>query len=247
MAWVDEGTTSDGIVERGLVVEVDGRTVPGVTWSPVDGADRLVLLGHGGSTHKRVEYLVEVARGLAGAGIGSLAIDGPGHGDRSIEIDDDELATTDDEVARDRERFTLRWVRGGGTAGVVADWQGALDFVESEHGARPTGWWGLSMGTMMGLPVAATDPRIQVAVLGLMGVWGPNRNDLAHLAGQVTCPLRFLVQWDDEVVPRESCLDLYDKLGSSRKTLHANPGPHAEVPTFEVVSSIQYLARHLGR
>ena len=40
------------------------------------------LLGHGGTTHKKADYIMVVAGLLAGKGIASLAIDGPGHGDR---------------------------------------------------------------------------------------------------------------------------------------------------------------------
>ena len=103
------------------------------------------------------------------------------------------------------------------------------------------------MGTMMGLPVCAADERVAVAVLGLMGFWGPNKQDLIRLAPELSIPLQFLVQWDDEVVPRDRCLELFDALGSERKTLHANPGLHSSVPTFEVQSSVQYLADQLAK
>jgi hypothetical protein len=32
----------------------------------------------------------------------------------------------------------------------------------------------------------------------------------------------------------------------SEKTLHANPGKHADMPSFETDSSLQFFARHLG-
>ena len=48
---------------------------------------------------------------------------------------------------------------------MLSDWHDALDFIENELGARLTGWWGLSMGIVMGLPVSATDSRIKVALL----------------------------------------------------------------------------------
>ncbi len=128
---------------------------------------------------------------------------------------------------------------------MLADWRAALDFIEAEEGAKLTGWWGLSMGTMMGLPVTATDDRIRIALLGLMGTWGPNADDLIRLAPEVTCPVRFLMQWDDEIVPRDACLDLYGMLGSVKKTLHANPGAHQAVPRFEFQASADYLDRYL--
>ncbi len=101
------------------------------------------------------------------------------------------------------------------------------------------------MGTMMGLPVTATDSRIRVALLGLMGTWGPNGEDLKRLAPNVSCPVRFLVQWDDDIIPRDSCLELFDVLGSEKKTLHANPGIHTAVPQAEIASSVEYLDRYL--
>ncbi|MDH3680069.1 MAG: alpha/beta fold hydrolase [Acidimicrobiia bacterium] len=240
MTWNGNDTESAAVRERGFGLEVDGRLVPGVSWQPASGgADRLVLLGHGGTTHKKIDYIEELAAALAAKGIATMAIDGPGHGDRAVD-----LPSSGHES--DQDRFAELWSSGGGTAGMLADWRAALDFIEAEEGPRPTGWWGLSMGTMMGLPVAATDPRIRVAVLGLMGTWGPNGSDLAALAGEVSCPLRFLVQWDDEIVPRDACLELFGLLGTTKKSLHANPGAHAEVPRVEVASSVGYLDRYLG-
>jgi hypothetical protein len=242
MSWTTTEHDGTGVVERDFAVPAafpaagsGVATVAGVYRRPADAEpERLVLLGHGGTTDKRAEYVVEVARLLAERGIASMAIDGPGHGERAAFP----LTGVGDEFAR-------AWESGGGTGGVLADWRTALDFVESECGARPTGWWGLSMGTMMGLPVAATDERIRIAVLGLMGTWGPNGADLARLAPELTCPVRFLVQWDDELVPRERALELFGLLGSGKKTLHANPGAHSAVPRFEVVGSVDYLAHHL--
>ena len=102
------------------------------------------------------------------------------------------------------------------------------------------------MGTMMGLPVTASDKRIKVALLGLMGVWGPNADDLIRLAPQVLCPVRYLLQWDDEIVPLQAGLELFDKLGTTYKTLHVNPGAHAAVPSFEFSDTVDYLDRRLS-
>ena len=62
----------------------------------------------------------------------------------------------------------------------------------------------------------------------------------------MTCPIRFLVQWDDEIVPRDACLELFGLIGSRRKTLHANPGLHSQVPMFEMRESAAYLDKQLG-
>lgn len=233
MSWTAEQSV-DGVVERSFILHRDRSIIPGVAWRPANGpVTRRVLLGHGGTTDKRADYLVAVAHLAAERGFEAVAIDGLGHGDRA----DPALPPT-------FENFTDIWEAGGGTESIVADWRLTLDFVEGENGAHPTAWWGLSMGTMVGLPVCAADDRISVAVLGLMGSWGPNGDDLARLAPTLRTPCRFLVQWDDEVVPRQRCLDLFDLLGSPHKTLHANPGFHSAVPVSEVVSSIGYLHRH---
>jgi hypothetical protein len=51
---------------------------------------------------------------------------------------------------------------------------------------------------------------------------------------------------DDELMPRESGLALFDAFASREKSLHANPGRHAEVPMFEVESSLSFFGRHLS-
>ena len=235
MSWNDNNPAPTDMQEKGFELTVERRTVPGVYWAPDGGSDRLVLLGHGGTTHKKIRYIMLVAELLAAQGIASMAIDGPGHGER-----------LDPTIKPGPDSFTEMWRGGGGHTGMLADWRGALDFIEAEFGARPVGWWGLSMGTMMGLPVTATDNRIKVAQLGLMGGWGPNGKELLALAPEVTCPVRFLVQWDDEVVPRDACFELFAALGTKKKTLHANPGIHQAVPAFEIESSVDYLNRYLN-
>jgi len=163
MSWNGDYGNKKGVQERGFTLAVDGRTVPGVYWTPEnETSERLVLLGHGGTTHKKVEYIAQLASLLVARGISAMAIDQKGANPSDNTLDE----------------FPNMWNEGGGTDAVVADWAAALDFIEAEDGARPTGWWGLSMGTMMGLPVTATDKRIKIALLGLMGGGGVNGADL---------------------------------------------------------------------
>jgi hypothetical protein len=61
----------------------------------------------------------------------------------------------------------------------------------------------------------------------------------------VTIPVQLLLQWDDELISRDSGLALFDAFASRGKTLHANPGRHVDVPAFELDSSAWFFARHL--
>ena len=62
------------------------------------------------------------------------------------------------------------------------------------------------LSAAIGVPLAAAEPRITVAVFGLA-----SHEPLAETAALVTFPVEFLLQWDDELVPRESGLALCDR------------------------------------
>ena len=240
--WGDE-THVDGVRERDFAVAVDGRTVPGVLWLPEGGTGPrpLVLLGHGATRHKRTDYLVALGRRLASDyGFAVAAIDAAGHGERRLPGHDDDLTLFGD--------FLTEWSREGTVDDMVAEWQAAIDAVRDleEVGDGPIGYWGLSMGTIYGVPLVAAEPRIQVAVFGLMGLLGPTRDRLAADAQSIACPVLLIQQWDDSLIPRAEVFELFDALGSLDKRLHAHPGEHAAVPVEEIAFSARFLARHLA-
>ena len=236
MDWRGESTTSKGVTERGFNVAASGRSVPGVLWTPSESADgRLVMLGHGGMADKRAPYILALARWLArDHGVSAFAIDGPGHGERLADG-----AKVD---------FDAAWADPATSDDVVEDWYAALDAVRSEVGNGPLGYWGLSMGTMMGVPVVAAPQgqAVDAALLGLMGLWGANSDRLRADAPRIGCPVRFLLQWDDEIVPRQTALDLFNAIGSSDKALRAHPGRHQDVPPAQMRSSAKFLATGLA-
>ena len=243
MRWTGEADAVDEVTERGFEVEVEGRTVPGILWHPVNGSGPrpLVLLGHGATRHKRIDYLVALGRRLAGDyGFAVAAIDSPGHGDRRAPGHDDDIALF--------SAFLAEWSREGSTDDMVADWKAAIDALRAldEVGDGPIGYWGLSMGTIYGVPLVAADPRVQVAVFGLMGLVGPTRDRMAADAASITCPVLFIQQWDDALIPRAESFQLFDAISSVDKRLHAHPGDHAAVPVEEIVFSARFLARHLA-
>jgi dienelactone hydrolase len=238
-------TSSDGVTEQLFTL----GEIPGVLWTPEDavGARPLILIGHGGGQHKKAPGILNRARRFtAEGGFAVAAIDAPNHGDRP----------KTEEFVRVASEMRAQMAAGEDAAPLVAamhdlladqavaEWQAVITAVqELDHvGAGPVGYVGMSMGCGLGVPLLAAEPRIRAAVLGLLGVHG-----LAETAARVTVPVEFLLQWDDDLVPRDQGLALFDALASAEKTLHANPGKHGEIPRFETDSSLWFFIRHLVR
>jgi dienelactone hydrolase len=249
MRFISE-TIADGVSER-LFTAGD---VPGVLWSPAGAAGPahsrrpLVLLAHGGGQHKKAPNVLGRARRLAATcGFAAAAIDAPGCGDRPRTEEDERF------IAEIRGRMAAGEPVGPQVARynaaqaeqAVPEWRATLDALQAERGLNGpdglVGFWGVSMGSATGVPLAAAEPRITAAVFGLAG-----HETLAAAAARVTIPLLFLLQWDDEQVPRESGLALFDAFASREKSLHANPGRHGDMPMFEVENSLRFLGRHLS-
>lgn len=239
-------TIANGVSER-LFTHGDIR---GALWLPADvaGLLPLVLLSHSGGQHKKTEALVARAhRYVTAAGFAAAAIDAPGHGDRPRTDRDEQLAADVRRRLAAGEPIGTQLARNNAERAVQAapEWQATLDALlelDCFGSEVPVGFWGVSMGCTIGMSFVAADPRISAAVFGLAG-----HETLADTAAKITVPVEFLLQWDDELVPRESGLALFDAFGSQKKTLHANPGRHAEIPTFELGSSECFFTRHLTR
>lgn len=242
VSWVSEEERG-GIRERGFVLERAGRSIPGLIWTAAGAGapDALVLVGHGASGSKRQDYVRTLVRRLVGGGgLAAVAIDGPVHGERRADRGRDGRVTFLD--------FAQAWSTDPTmTDEMVADWRACLDFALAPEAVGPcaVGYWGLSMGTIIGLPLVAAEPRIGAAVFGLMGLTGPTRERITADAPRIACPVLLLTQWDDELFPRDSAFALFDLLGSARKTLHANPGSHGALPGEELAASERFLRRHL--
>ncbi len=249
--------SENGVTERLFDLTVAGERVPAVLWAPqgATGPRPLLLMGHGGSQHKKIGTLAARARQYAQRlGYATLAIDAPGHGDRISREEAERLA-----------REVGARVRGeAGTGGglstamlktmteraqrAVPEWQAALDAVQALDfvgAGGAVGYWGVSMGTAIGVPFLAAEPRIQCAVLGLAGL-RPNAEAFEAAAKAITIPLEFVFQWEDAVAPREHGIALFNAFGSKEKTMHINPGAHVEIPNFEGASWERFYVRHLG-
>ncbi|HUN30703.1 MAG TPA: alpha/beta hydrolase [Trebonia sp.] len=241
--------SSDGVVERDFVV----GEVPGVLWSPVSGPDYapVVLMGHGGGLHKKTPGLVARARDTVTRwGFSVVAIDAPGHGDRPRATEDERARTElgEAQAAGDAGRFESVSVRYATSLArrAVPEWQATLDALRElpEIGAgAPVGYGGgISLGTAIGIPLTAAEPRITAAIFG--GGFFVHEA-LVEAARRITIPVQFLLPWDDEQVDRQSALALFDAFASREKMLHANPGDHRTIRWTGLDE--EFLARHLGR
>lgn len=233
----------DGVVQRDFDIEVAGETVPCVIWAPqaAEGPRPLILMGHGGSQHKKTESLRLRAGNYARQlGWATLAIDAPGHGDR---ISRQQAADLQAQIgARVRGESNAPAMDSGilklmteRAQVAVAEWKAALsavqtiDFVGNHD---QIGYWGVSMGTAFGVPFLAAEPRVKCAVLGLAGL-RPGATEFEVAARHITIPIQFVFQWDDAVATRENGIALFNALGSTHKTMHINPGGHMDIPAWE--------------
>nr|MDT0666807.1 alpha/beta hydrolase [Micromonospora sp. DSM 115978] len=151
--------------------------VPGVFWSPADahGTRPLMLLGHGGGQHKSAPgVLARARRYVTGFGFAVAAIDAPGHGDRPKTAADEEF------TAQLRQRTAAGEPVGALIAHhnaalasqAVPEWKATLDALadlDCVGAGGPVGYWGVSLGSMVGMPFVAAEPRVTAAVFGLVG------------------------------------------------------------------------------
>jgi dienelactone hydrolase len=241
---VTSATSLDGVTEQLFTI----GEIPGVLWTPdgAAGTRPLILMGHGGGQHKKAPGIVARAhRFVTERGFAVTAVDVPNHGERPKNEEFDRIATENHaRIAAGEDSAPLIAALHNLVAKqTVAEWQAVLTSVQElgHVGAGPVGYWGVSMGCGLGIPFVAAEPRVRAAVLGLQA-----SPELAEAAERITVPVQYLVQWDDERVPREHSLAVFDALASAEKTLHANPGKHGDLPRFETDSSLLFFARHLG-
>ena len=248
MEWRAAPVVTMDVWERPFSVRREDEDVPGILWMPAEpaGPVPLVLIGHGGKSHKRNEFDLSVARRFVRHyGIAACSIDAIDHGERGPIID------TGD--GPPQPEYLELWRRHDTFDRMNADWAATLDaLVESgRFDADRIGYWGLSMGTVLGLPFVASEPRVRAALLGACGLAaaGPNPgrfgDRLRADAARVTCPVLFLVQWDDQIFDRAGALELFDLIGAPDKRLHAHPGRHGDVPREAVDAAQAFLAARL--
>jgi alpha-beta hydrolase superfamily lysophospholipase len=242
-------TSSNGVLERDFTL----GEITGVLWAPAAGVEHapLVLMGHGGGLHKKTPSQVARAHHHVSAhGFAVAAIDAPGHGDRPRTAADEQARADLKQAmaAGETERVASITNRYGAALAqrAVPEWQATLDALQqlpTIGTEAPIGYGGgITLGTGIGIPLTAVEPRITAAIFG--GGFVVDES-LIEAARRITVPVQFLLPWDDEHVDRQSALALFDAFATKEKTLHANPGDHRTVRWFGLDDG--FLARHLGQ
>ena len=221
-------------------IESDKRPITGALWLPESINDQtpLVLCGHGASGNRYQKPIPHLARRFTlEAGCAVLAIDGPVHGLRQV-------------GQGGREALAVEMQRPTFIDDMVAEWLIAVSAIRHVHGLNgPTGYFGLSMGTIFCLPLLAHGGiDFAASAIGLAGSRRAGRSFGERLladAARVNHPVVFLMQLEDELFDRDGYLALFDALASIDKRLHANPGLHPEVPAEEIAYVFEFLQARL--
>jgi len=254
-------SVAKGVAEGCFQLGVGGEMVPGIIWRPehASGPTPVVLIGHGGTQHKRAPNVLALARRFVRhEGFSAVALDAPGHGDRVVDQAAADAARHNLErrIAAGRDGPSVldfspeqakQWVER--TALGVREWKALVDTLQSDGLITDRiGYWGLSMGTAIGLPFVASEPRVTAAVLGLAGLSAQRAGaaTFEQAARSLTVPVLFVFQWDDELMSRQSGLDLFDAIGSADKAMHIHPGGHVGTPLYERDAYDGFFRRHLG-
>ena len=235
--WTDAKDVRDNLT-REFRIRRDGmRDITGAVWLPTVSVEgkTLICCGHGASGNRYQAPISDLAERFVGAQLPVLSLDGPVHGLRQV-------------GDGGRTAFFPEYQRDNSLIDMTDDWSCAIEQVQLEFGVDKLAYFGLSMGSLFGVPLVASRTDVTVAVLGLMGVAPkfPHGETLLTAAAKIDCPILFLMQLEDELFDREGCLKVFDAFASKDKRLHANPGLHPEVPTEEIDCTFDFLLAHIN-
>jgi len=245
LKWIGEAINEDSVIERRFDIENNASIIPGILWTPTrhDHPTPLVLMGHGGSSHKRADRHVLLAYRFAKEfQIASAAIDGPFHGDRvSMPLEPHEYLEKMMKIGVDKV-----------TDNMVNDWLVTWDALSQLDLINPNriAYLGLSMGTRFGIPfLAAAGDQLCCALLGKNGMRAipelTMNSRFRQDAPKIKVPVLFHVQLDDELFPHEGQFELFDLISSHDKCMIAFPGLHGVTTPSAIQMWCKFITDHL--
>ena len=227
-----------GLVEVRFTLAVSAESVPGRLWLP-GGASApvpLVLIQHPGMSSKDDAIVAEPARAWASThGWACLVLDAPGHGERA--------SANPLSALRDPE------AAGALARQFAASVSAIIDEIAARYPLATTGlgYYGYSLGAMLGVAAVAGDGRFRAAVFAAVGTGplsGPAEGAGSHLAALGDVPVRVIAKAPDELISGEATEALFAGL-PGEKDLVTLPGGHFAVGPDVASAAEEWLAAHL--
>jgi len=216
----------------------EGRRVPCLVFTPegTRGQRPVIMLGHGAGGSKDELQMQQIARWFVRReGWAVAAIDGPVHGERRSGAGEVGLEARQQLVRPETyEAMAVDWQRAVDACGELAD-----------VGNQRAAYLGFSMGTVLGVPAVAADPRVRCAVFAIGGVMDGRPNLLSRAAEQIDRPVLMVNQTEDEIFSRESAFRLYDALRGPKR-IFFYPGGHTAVPREAMERMREFLRAQLA-
>ena len=211
---------------------------PGRLWLPdgEEGPFPLVLIQHPGMGSKDDAIVSGPARAWATTHRWAcLGLDAPGHGERAVA--DPFAALQDPEQAA---------AMAAQFAGEVHD---AIDALAERYPVDTgrLGYYGYSLGAMLGIPAVAGDGRFRAAVFAAAGTGplsGPAEGPGSHLPALANVAVRVIAKERDEVVAPEATVELYGAV-PGEKDLVTLPGGHFAIDDDVVGAAEEWLVGQL--
>lgn len=212
--WAMEGSAGDRVL-------VDAH-IP-------EHLERIVVMGHGADNSRKARYIEISGKLFTRHRTAVVGMDAPFHGDRS-----DALAVR--HPLGMQVDVLVRWVR---------DHRRLLDLIDSRWPEIPVGFAGFSMGGLFGVPLVAVDDRIRsvaIVIAGSTRISYPTRfgpldtatlealevtDPVVHAAEVRNRPVLLLNADEDEMVPREAAVALYDAFVGPKELVFMS-GTHME-------------------
>ena len=216
----------------------EGRRVPALVLSPEEaqGPRPVILLGHGDDGSKEESRILSIARWFVRReGWAVVTIDGPVNGER-LQGRAEDVGQTARQALLDRATYEA----------MTVDWQRTLDACAElpNVGNERAAYFGFSMGTLLGVPTVAAEPRFRCAVFAIGGLFGEKPNFLSRAAEEIERPVLMLNQTEDQTFSRETAFRLYDALRGPKR-IFFHPGAHTAIPREGLERSREFLRAHL--
>ncbi|MDP6377063.1 MAG: hypothetical protein QF921_09010 [Pseudomonadales bacterium] len=235
--WNEATDTDGGATREFRISDDDRRDITGAVWLPTESSvSTLVCFGHGASGDRYQAPIAHLAARFVERGLPVLSLDGPVHGLRQV-------------GPGGREAFFPEFQRNACITDMISDWALAVQAAQglANVGTGALAYFGLSMGSLFGIPLIASRDDVTVATLGLVGIQSgfPHTGTLREACGRIHCPVFFIMQLEDELFDREGYLEVFDTFPSVDKRIHANPGLHPEIPAEEIDFAFDFLISHI--